>query len=119
MTTLLLPRDIMTTVITKAIIDAGYILLEPSQLAAQLSVDVAELNQLRSSWDDLCKDVYLRDGGSYRARRHSCFVYTSATRSLELVPHRAHWQPLDYNALHGGMQRWFEPITAAVCEAPA
>jgi hypothetical protein len=26
------------------------------------------------------------------------------------VPHRAHWQPLEYNALHGGMQRLFEPI---------
>jgi hypothetical protein len=25
-------------------------------------------------------------------------------------PHRAHWQPLAYNALHGGMQRWFEPV---------
>jgi hypothetical protein len=29
------------------------------------------------------------------------------------VPHRAHWQPLEYNALHGGMQRWFEPMLPA------
>ena len=26
------------------------------------------------------------------------------------VPHRAHWQPLEYNALHGGIERWFDPL---------
>jgi hypothetical protein len=26
---------------------------------------------------------------------------------------RAHWQPVEYNALHGGLERWFEPIEAA------
>jgi hypothetical protein len=35
------------------------------------------------------------------------------------VPHRAHWQSLDYNALHGGMQRWFEPIADEVIAQPA
>jgi hypothetical protein len=35
------------------------------------------------------------------------------------VPHRAHWQPLEYNALHGGMQRWFEPMDPAVVALPA
>ena len=34
------------------------------------------------------------------------------------VPHRAHWQPLAYNALHGGLERWFEPIEARVAEQP-
>jgi hypothetical protein len=32
------------------------------------------------------------------------------------VPHRAHWQPLEYNALHGGMQRWFEPMQPEVVQ---
>jgi hypothetical protein len=35
------------------------------------------------------------------------------------VPHRAHWQPVEYNALHGGMQRWFEPMAAADVAQPA
>ena len=26
------------------------------------------------------------------------------------APHRAHWQPVEYNALHGGFERWFEPL---------
>ena len=38
--------------------------------------------------------------------------------SLQLVAHRAHWQPTSYNALHGGMERWFEPIEPAVSGAP-
>ncbi|MDQ6680195.1 MAG: 2OG-Fe dioxygenase family protein, partial [Pseudomonadota bacterium] len=29
-----------------------------------------------------------------------------------------HWQPLDYKALHGGIERWFEPIDTAVADAP-
>ena len=107
----------MTAPIPKAILESGYVLLEPAQVEAQLEVRCVELNELRSSWDRLCKDRYLRDGGSYRSRRHSCFVYTPAVRTLELAPHRAHWQPVDYNALHGGMERWFEPIDAEVRQA--
>jgi hypothetical protein len=34
------------------------------------------------------------------------------------VAHRAHWQPLEYNALHGGMQRWFAPMQPSVTQAP-
>jgi hypothetical protein len=34
------------------------------------------------------------------------------------VAHRAHWQPVEYNALHGGMQRWFEPMKEADAQAP-
>jgi hypothetical protein len=35
------------------------------------------------------------------------------------VPHRAHWQPTAYNALHGGLTRWFEPVTEPVLRAGA
>jgi len=34
------------------------------------------------------------------------------------VPHRPHWQPLEYNALHGGMHRLFEPVAPAMLAAP-
>jgi hypothetical protein len=34
------------------------------------------------------------------------------------VPHRAHWQPVTYNALHGGIERWFEPIESPTLESP-
>src|SRR5690606_297359 len=32
---------------------------------------------------------------------------------------RAHWQPETYNALHGGMERWFEPLAARLVADPA
>jgi hypothetical protein len=78
---------------------------------------------LRESWLQLPRDQYLRDGGRYRFRRHSCFVQEMVPAAkqphLSLQPQRPHWQPTDYNALHGGMQRWFEPVDSAVTSATA
>lgn len=91
----------------------GYALLDPNDFAAAFQLDLAELERVRHSWSDLPKDAYLRDGGRYRSRRHSCFVQELAADLAE-VPHRAHWQSTDYNALHGGIERWFEPIEAGV-----
>lgn len=59
-------------------------------------------------WDDLPPDRYLRDGGRYRRRRHGCFVVDGDR--VDPAPHRAHWQGVEYNALHGGIERWFEPL---------
>jgi hypothetical protein len=44
-------------------------------------------------------------------------VQTLASNTLQATPHRAHWQPTDYNALHGGFERWFEPVEPAVSQA--
>jgi hypothetical protein len=65
----------------------------------------------------LPSDNFLKDGGRYRKRRHSCFVVNG--EQLTQVPHRAHWQPLEYNALHGGMQRLFEPMDAELVSQAA
>jgi hypothetical protein len=59
-------------------------------------------------WDELPHDEHLLDLGRYRRRRHGCFVVEGD--DVREVPHRAHWQPLEYNALHGGIERWFEPL---------
>ena len=63
-------------------------------------------------WADLPPDPHLRDGGRYRRRRHGCFLVDA--QGARAVPHRAHWQPLEYNALHGGYERWFEPLPEAL-----
>jgi hypothetical protein len=68
-------------------------------------------------WSELPPDPHLRDGGRYRRRRHGCFVV--AGQKLRAVAHRAHWQPLEYNALHGGFERWFEPLPPALGADPA
>lgn len=95
----------------------GYAALAPQATATLAAVALADLQALHAAWDDLPPDDYLRDGGRYRHRRHSCYVVEQGR--IHGVPHRAHWQSEDYNALHGGMQRWFAPITAALGDAPA
>lgn len=96
----------------------GYALLPAALAKTTLGLDLVALDGLRGSWERLPRDQYLRDGGHYRSRRHSCFVERPGAELLA-VPHRPHWQPTSYNALHGGMQRWFEPVEPAVSAAPA
>jgi hypothetical protein len=105
----------------------GYALVSREHLLETLALDDRELEMLKPSWERLPRDVYLRDGGRYRCRRHACFIQTlsekpndssSAIHELQRVPHRAHWQPKDYNALHGGIERWFDPIEKAVTSVP-
>lgn len=101
----------------------GLSLLTPNQLPAALQLTVPDWagrwQNLTSSWDRLPPDAHLKDGGRYRKRRHACFVQDLAAGTLTQSPHRAHWQPTDYNALHGGFERWFEPVEPAVAQAPA
>jgi hypothetical protein len=95
---------------------AGFALLSATAVAEWLPATPAELAALHAGWDHLPADAYLKDGGRYRSRRHSCFVVDGGR--VEQSPHRAHWQPLEYNALHGGMQRWFEPMEPEVVAQP-
>ncbi len=101
--------------------DAGYAFLSAVEASTILHVDLGQLNALRGTWSHLPRDTYLRDGGAYRSRRHSCFIQTFSPTALSAEPRRPHWQPTSYNALHGGLERWFDPIeqevlTAAVWE---
>jgi hypothetical protein len=98
--------------------DEGFVLLDPERARAVLALEPVSLAAFSASWQLLPRDGYLKDGGSYRARRHSCFIQAAGEQTTA-VPHRAHWQPTAYNALHGGLLRWFEPITDTVRSAPA
>jgi hypothetical protein len=101
----------------------GYAFLPPTDAVAELGVGLSGLNALLDSWSRLPRDTYLLDGGRYRFRRHSCYLQNFApsgpTSTLTPVAARAHWQPTAYNALHGGLERWFEPIEASVAGSAA
>ena len=71
-------------------------------------------NVLHQYWENLCLDHHLKDGGAYRQRRHSCYIQDIDSTTLTQTPHRAHWQPTVFNALHGGYDRMFEAIEPAV-----
>lgn len=111
------PPYVPADALVPALREQGYAVLAPDAVATLCGVPPAGLQALAADWEDLPPDTYLRDGGNYRRRRHSCFVAEGG--QLAQVPHRAHWQPRDYNALHGGMRRWFEPVAPATIARPA
>jgi hypothetical protein len=111
------PAVVSPAQLTHVVRSQGYAVLDPRGVCELTGCAIAELLALRPAWDELPPDGYLKDGGHYRRRRHSCFVLEGET--VMQAPHRAHWQPVAYNALHGGMQRWFEPMPPAVLQAPA
>ena len=94
----------------------GYAVLDPSTLQSMLPATATELDALLPFWDRLPPDAHLKDGGRYRRRRHACCVIEGAT--ITPVPHRAHWQPVEYNALHGGIERWFDPVEPGMLALP-
>ncbi len=69
------------------------------------------------SWDDLGLDTYMADGGRYRKRRHAAFLVTLS--GIVRKPDQPHYQSRDYNALNGGIARWFDPITPAAADSAA
>ena len=116
MTTLLTPPITEPARLDDALRAHGHAVLGAAGLRELLGTSAAALDALRPSWADLPPDAHLRDGGRYRRRRHACFVVEG--EAVTQVPHRAHWQPLEYNALHGGLERWFEPMRADVIAQP-
>ena len=95
----------------------GYVVASAETVAELSKVELANLQNLTQFWEGLPRDPYLKDGGRYRFRRHAS--YEIKGEHLNLVPHRAHWQSVDYNALHGGIERWFEPVQSTLLNDPA
>lgn len=70
-----------------------------------------------ASWNRLGPDPYLAATGRLRKRRHATFV-AEAHGDVVLSLHQAHYQALQYNALQGDIERWFEPIEPAIAGGP-
>jgi hypothetical protein len=98
--------------------ERGFAFVHAPEMAALL--EQAGLRHWRSfaaSWNDLGVDMYMADGGRYRRRRFG--VFRAAPDGILKKPHQPHYQSRDYNALNGGIERWFEPVTDAVAGHPA
>ena len=111
------PPYIATEQLVPELQNKGYAVLNPKSARAFLGCQPDDMTAWQPSWNRLAVDGFLKDGGSYRRRRHSCFIVDGA--AVTQTPHRAHWQPVEYNALHGGMQRLFEPMELPVVQSPA
>ena len=103
--------------LAQALRSQGYAVVSAETVSEISKVSLPNLQNLSKCWEGLPRDPYLKDGGRYRFRRHAS--YEIKGDHLNLVPHRAHWQSVNYNALHGGIERWFEPVQAGLLNDPA
>ena len=79
--------------------------------------DLSDWAEFVDSWNFLEPDRYLAAKGRFRRRRHATFS-AMAQGPIVQEPHQAHFQALQYNALQGDIQRWFEPMSASVVAGP-
>ena len=115
-TALLAPPITAASEVDAALREHGHAVLDAAGLFTGLGARAGALDVWQPYWTRLPPDAHLRDGGRYRQRRHGSFVVEGDV--VRAVPHRAHWQPVEYNALHGGIQRWFEPLEPALVQEP-
>ena len=96
----------------------GFAFVRAPEMAGLLeSSGLRDWRSFADSWDDLGVDAYMADGGRYRRRRFAAF--RAGPAGIARKPHQPHYQSRDYNALNGGIERWFEPVTEATAAHPA
>ena len=102
---------------TQKLRDDGFLFVQAPAMRAALPANLPGWDALAASWDDLGVDTYMADGGRYRKRRHAAFQATST--AIRRKPNQPHYQSRDYNALNGGIARWFDPVTPETADNPA
>lgn len=90
--------------------DDGFAFVDGEAMRALLGGTPPDWDAFAASWNDLRLDRYMADGGRYRRRRHARFA-AAADTDITRKPHGPHYQSVAYNPLHGGIDRWFEPVT--------
>ena len=100
--------------LTSALAARGFEFLSAVEMHAALEEtgSLADWSEFAASWNHLPVDPYLAEAAPYRRRRFAVFAAYS-NGAIERQPHQPHFQHRDYNALFGGIERWFEPIAAA------
>ena len=103
---------------TEALRDQGYAFVQaPAMTAVLAAAGMSDWGAFARSWEDLGLDTYMADGGRYRKRRHAAFKVSAAGAARK--PDQPHYQSRDYNALNGGIARWFDPVTDAAAGSDA
>jgi hypothetical protein len=93
---------------TESLRDGGFLFAKAPDMREALGDGLRDWDMFARSWDDLGLDTYMADGGRYRKRRHAAF--RAGPEGIIRKPHQPHYQSRDYNALNGGIARWFEPV---------
>ena len=96
----------------------GYAVLSPQAVCEISGCELADLKALRPQLGRSAAR-HLPEGRRPLPPAPSLLLRRRGRGASTQAPHRAHWQPVEYNALHGGMQRWFEPMEPAVAQPAA
>ena len=105
--------------LTEALRADGYKFVRAAEMRVLLALfgQMDDWPAFSASWDDLGSDTYMADGGRYRKRRHAVFAVSADAIVRQAA--QPHYQSRDYNALNGGIERWFEPIAETVASGAA
>jgi len=97
----------------------GYQFVPGAEMREALAAcgSLADWPAFAASWNDLLVDPYLAEGARFRRRRFAVYDAEAGGR-VDREPHQPHFQHREYNALFGGIERWFEPVTEAVGAGP-
>ena len=101
--------------LTSAMARDGFAFVQAGETRALLSAHgaLAAWLTFAASWHELALDTYMADGGRYRRRRHAVYA-AAAGGAIVRAAHQPHYQSRAYNALNGGIARWFEPIEPTI-----
>jgi hypothetical protein len=110
------PASAAASALREALTSQGYSFVDGQTMRGLLDAvgPLDDWTAFSDSWNDLSLDEYMADGGRYRRRRHAVFHASEA--GLVRQPHQPHYQSLEYNPLHGGLARLFEPVHEAVAD---
>src|SRR5262245_39476832 len=101
-------REQAISSIETGLVSTGFVFRRGPFLQQVIAVDQEQWERFAASWNELGPDYYMADGGRYRRRRFAALKIAGA--DIGVKPHQPHFQSRDYNALNGGIERWFEPV---------
>ena len=99
----------------------GFCFVAADQMQSALSAAACDsFPAFAQSWNNLELDHYMADAGRYRKRRHGVFLLDSSAEQPSIRPlaPQPHYQSLEYNALNGGIARYFAQIEPAQRDSP-
>jgi hypothetical protein len=102
----------------ESLAERGFVFVRAADMRAALEAagPLTDWPAFAASWNDLELDRYLAEGQRSRSRRFGVYTVNADGSDFVRQPHQPHFQHREYNALFGGIERWFAPIADEIGE---